>query len=133
MPPPPFAPVKFSGLIERVSASANRHRFESPTPSPFHASLMPCTLPPAPPGAGAQLVSPDNRDASDRAAADSAGVAAPGTRRAGPRWVQLVLSKSGGLSGGSGGGSLPALDRRRFLLFLNSAGFGAFGPNNPAA
>jgi len=39
MPPRPFSPVKFSGLIERVSASARRHTLASPTPRPFHAPL----------------------------------------------------------------------------------------------
>ena len=39
MPPRPFSPVKFSGLIERVSASASRQTLPSPTPRPFHASL----------------------------------------------------------------------------------------------
>src|SRR5438552_818134 len=39
MPPRPFSPVKFSGLIERVSASASRHRFARPTPSPFHSLI----------------------------------------------------------------------------------------------
>ena len=38
-PPPPLSPVKFSGLIERVSASARRQRLDSPTPIPFHAAI----------------------------------------------------------------------------------------------
>ena len=38
MPPLPFSPVKFSGLIERVSASARRQTFVRPTPSPFHVT-----------------------------------------------------------------------------------------------
>jgi hypothetical protein len=29
--------VKFSGLIDRVSASASRQMLSSPTPNPFHA------------------------------------------------------------------------------------------------
>jgi hypothetical protein len=43
IPPRPFAPVKFSGLIERVSACARRHRFPSPTPIPFHAPSLATT------------------------------------------------------------------------------------------
>jgi hypothetical protein len=39
MPPLPFSPVKFSGEIDRVSASANRQRFAIPTPMPFHIPL----------------------------------------------------------------------------------------------
>ena len=38
IPPRPFSPVKFSGLIERVSAFARRHTLLRPTPNPFHAA-----------------------------------------------------------------------------------------------
>src|SRR5689334_1189224 len=40
MPPLPFSPVKFSGLIERVSAFASRQRFAIPTPRPFHSLIL---------------------------------------------------------------------------------------------
>ena len=36
MPPRPGSPVKFSGLTDRVSASARRQMLSSPTVSPLH-------------------------------------------------------------------------------------------------
>ena len=40
MPPRPRSPLGFSGLIERVSASASRHTFANPTPNPFHPVVI---------------------------------------------------------------------------------------------